>query len=118
MTDRRMPNGTVTNSETDYILAWSKMSRKLERILDCRVLGFDPNFLIAPDINAKACELPFWLAEKIIKMGDFIKTCEDVIDNFKQENLEEQEEIEIIKQEIHQEHRETELRNFIKDDHE
>jgi hypothetical protein len=61
-----------------YLDAWKEMCEKLERILDCKVLGFDPSFTVVPNDNpyAPAFNIPFWVAEKVIELGGRVEDLE------------------------------------------
>lgn len=67
MTHYRLPNDTHTTSVNKYIKEWRAIGDDLAKILDVKVLSFDPGFRVLSNDGGPAVEIPTWLAIKIIK---------------------------------------------------
>jgi hypothetical protein len=73
----KLPSGELTEDSDRYCAEWRAIADKLESALSCKVIGFDPGFLIHPLEGRSTCNLPMWVARKIIGLVESSETRHD-----------------------------------------
>ncbi len=59
----RLPNGKWTTSLKVYLREWNKLKRKVEKKLNVKVYGFDPDFGVYSKTEPRqVAHIPLWLA--------------------------------------------------------
>ena len=64
----RCPDGKITTSANRYVREWRRMSKIMERGLNLKPIGYDPDFLMRAEINGNytgTVEIPMWFAERL-----------------------------------------------------
>ena len=73
----RLPDGSPAENPEEFAKEWQKFIDPLEKGLGVRVLGFDPGFSITDADGKGSCELPMWMAKKIINVIKYHSYVED-----------------------------------------
>ena len=64
----KLPSGEMTNDSERYCDEWRAIADKLESALECKVIAFDPGFLLCPR-GGSTCNIPMWVARKVIGLS-------------------------------------------------
>jgi hypothetical protein len=82
----RLPSNELTNDSERYCAEWRAIADKLESALDCTVIAFDPGFLLCPLEGRSTCNIPMWVARKVIGLSEStddvvaaVESCIDVL---------------------------------------
>lgn len=68
------PDGKVTRSTARYLREWRAIARPLAKLLDCRVIGFDPAITISPRSGEDPIQLTVSMARRIIDVAQIART--------------------------------------------
>lgn len=74
---RKLPDGGVTESVDEYLKAWKSLVADVEKLLGCRVVGFDPDFSIV--IDRQSLSLPVSAAMAISRASAALTEAYDAL---------------------------------------
>lgn len=72
----RLPDGQFTSSAAKYHKEWRRLAEGVAEILDCTLLGYNPDIVLLPKGSGWSFSLPSDIAQRIINIEQRLVQCE------------------------------------------